>query len=194
MILALALLPLALARGHGAATTLYIPVAPPPGPGPSHNAAFVPLPKGASPADPWTSDFPAITCHQQGDAIAVDGAWDPANWPYSLPAAVTCSQGSVRVTVSLAFTAPDPAIWTASDGTLVVPRRAGAWQSWSRPLPGIVVASAKLVPEVPGVSCSGVEGMLHLDITGEAQPGSATCEIVDASGKEITQRVVLVAY
>jgi hypothetical protein len=115
-----------------------------------------------------------------------------ADWPYTLPPAVTCRQGEHVVTVATAFTPPATSYWFAADGTLVLPRRrgTGAGAAYDAP-PGVL--GAAIEPAVPGLSCSARDGTLEWDVDPEETAGGV-CRLQLGDGSVKEQRVVVLGY
>jgi hypothetical protein len=174
---------------------LLIPVVPPADAGPMHQVTFLPVPQGAAPEAPWVCDDPRFSCRVTAETLDVGMTLDPKAWPYTLPEAVTCAQGELKVRVGLGFTAPSVSMWKAADGTIVVPHQPHTMKArtFESPVP---VASAAVEPAVPDVRCEVQQGVgsLFVTVDGEAQPGTATCRMVLATGEQVDQRIVVVAY
>jgi hypothetical protein len=174
--------------------SLLLPVIPPAEEGKPHYVVWTSLPKGATRGDPWTSDFPPLTCRPDHDGLAIDMVVDTSEWPYQLPSTATCIQGAVRLTIKLGFRDPDVGMWRASDGAIVVPHREGQYLQRTWDEQGAWTA-ARLDPPTEGIACEvNAAGALVVKADGNAPPGEAVCKATRADGSTSDQRVVVLRY
>jgi hypothetical protein len=174
---------------------LLISVVPPAEADPLHQVTFLPVPRSASPESPWVCDDPRFSCRMSAETLHVGMTLDPKAWPYALPEAVNCAQGKLNVRVGLGFTAPSVSMWKAADGTIVVPHRPHHThgRTFKFPTP---LASAAVEPALPDVHCEVQQGVgsLYVTVDGEAQPGTAICRMVFATGERVDQQIAVIAY
>ena len=174
---------------------LLIPVVPSPYGATEKDGSSVPLPKGAKVGAPWVSDWAPVHCENHGGFLTAMFSSPVADWPYSLPKTVTCSQGGIQVIFQLGFRSPVPSQWTADDGTLVVPRglRGGVGVSFVAPAD---VSAAAVVPAVPGVSCSlsPSGGSLFVDVDSDATASTAVCRLSMKDGTTVERGIAVPTY